>query len=106
MIEKVGRSSAKGKRYVITLEDGRRINFGQKDPKSGTYIDHGDKTKRSAYLARHLANERERELIETLTPSPALFSAYLLWSYPSDKLTTLRENVDYLNELFAEKSDK
>ena len=104
MISKIEHSTAKGKRFLITMDDGRRIHFGQKDPKTGTYIDHKDKSLRARYLARHLANPRERKLIESLTPSPALFSAYLLWAYPDDKLTTLKANAEYLNDLLEEKS--
>jgi hypothetical protein len=33
---------------------------------------------------RHLANKKEKELIETLTPSPSLFSMFLLWGKTTD----------------------
>ena len=93
-IEKLVKSSVAGKRYTAVMTDGTRISFGQKDPVHGTYIDHGDKDRRSKYLARHLANKREKQLIKNLVPSPALFSADLLWG----KSTSLRKNVEELNK--------
>jgi hypothetical protein len=41
----------------------------------------------------------ERKLIDNLTPSPALLSAFLLWGPSNDLL----ENVKRFNELFAAK---
>lgn len=99
MISKIEHSTSKDKRFTITMSDGKRISFGQKNPVNGTYIDHQNKELRKRYLSRHLANRAEKYLIDNLIPSPALFSAYLLWSLPSDKLTTLNENVKYLNAL-------
>jgi len=46
-----------------------------------------------------LGNDKESELIESLTPSPALFSMFLLWGYTSD----LQENIKYLNDLLKNK---
>lgn len=99
-IKDIRPSNVQGKRYVASMDDGRRFHFGLSNPKIGTYIDHKDATLRKNYLARHLANKREKQLIDTLTPSAALFSAYLLWSYPDEKITTLEENVALLNRLF------
>ncbi len=48
-------SNRKGKRFVAIFKDGQKIHFGQEGGK--TYIDHGDKAKRDAYLARHRVNE-------------------------------------------------
>jgi hypothetical protein len=36
----------KKKRFVAIFDDGKKIEFGQKNPKTGTYIDHSDETKR------------------------------------------------------------
>jgi hypothetical protein len=99
-IQDIRPSNAQGKRYVALMDDGKRFHFGLSNPRIGTYIDHKDQTLRKNYLARHLANNKERQLIESLTPSAALFSAYLLWSYPDEKITTLEENVALLNRLF------
>jgi hypothetical protein len=51
----VSNSNRKGKRFVATFKDGTRVHFGQAG--GSTYIDHGDKAKRDAYLARHGVNE-------------------------------------------------
>lgn len=101
MIIKLEPSSVKDKRFTATMSTGERISFGLKDAKNGTYIDHKNKELRKRYLARHLANKREKYLIDNLIPSPALFSAYLLWSYPSDKFTSINDNVNYLNSMLA-----
>ena len=83
-------STRKNKRFAITLNENGKINtyhFGLKD--GTTFIDHGDEAKRKAYLARHIANKKEKRLIETLTPSPALFSAKLLWGQTMDIISNL-----------------
>jgi hypothetical protein len=64
-----------------------------------TYIDHQDKKKRAAYLARHLGNKSENRLICNLIPSPALFSATLLWG----NNTSLFDNLKELQEAFNKK---
>jgi hypothetical protein len=51
----VSNSNRKDKRFVATFKDGTRVHFGQAG--GSTYIDHGDKAKRDAYLARHGVNE-------------------------------------------------
>lgn len=99
MIAQIEPSKAKDKRFTITMTDGKRINFGQKDPINGTYIDHKNNELRKQYLARHLANKKEKYLIDNLIPSPSLFSAYILWSYGNNKITTIKGNIDYLNSL-------
>ena len=42
---------------IFRLHKGGKVikitNFGQRNPKIGTYIDHGDKKIRAAYRARH-----------------------------------------------------
>lgn len=89
-IEELINSTRKNKRFAITLtEDGKTTtyHFGSKNSK--TFIDHGDENKRNAYLARHIANKKEKKLIETLTPSPALFSAKLLWGQTIDIISNL-----------------
>lgn len=51
----ITKSNRKGKRFVATFKDGRRVHFGAEG--ASTYIDHGDKQKRAAYIARHRVNE-------------------------------------------------
>jgi hypothetical protein len=84
-------SNKKDKRFRVFLSDNSEFDFGLKD--GSTYIDHKDKVKRMAYWLRHYANKKEKELIDNFTPSPALFSAYLLWG----KYSNLRDNIEWLN---------
>ncbi|AIW01922.1 MAG: hypothetical protein YSLV7_ORF03 [Yellowstone Lake virophage 7] len=89
-------SPKKDKRYRVFLSDGSKYDFGLKDFANGTYIDHGDKKIRFNYWARHLKNHNEQHLIDNLIPSPALFSAALLWGHS----TNLDKNIKELNILF------
>jgi hypothetical protein len=91
------------KRFRITIDltgtgdHTKHYDFGAKHGQ--TYIDHHDDKKRANSLTRHLANTTERERIENIIPSPALFSAVLLWGKSPD----LIENVRHLNSLFKQK---
>lgn len=85
------------KKHRVYLNDGTYYDFGL--DKSQTYLDHHDKTIRHNYRVRHLGNPTEKQLIETLTPSPATFSYYLLWGEHSD----LIKNIQQLNSLFKSK---
>jgi len=87
-------SDREKKRYKVVLNNGKSYNFGLKD--ASTYIDHHDKQKRNAYLKRHTASPLERNLIMNLVPSPALFSAALLWG----PHMSLYDNINHLNEVF------
>jgi len=100
MIVKIQDSPIQYKRYRVWMDDGKHYDFGLFD--GDTYIDHHDKQKRLNYLKRHLANETEKKLIENLVPSPALFSALLLWG----KHTSLRANIDELNKMWKKKHQK
>jgi len=84
------------KKYRVYLNDGTYYDFGL--DKSQTYLDHKDMTIRQNYRARHYLG-KEKELIDTLTPSPSLFSYYLLWGDNTD----LIKNIEYLNSLFINK---
>jgi len=87
-------SPKKNKRFRVYMDDGKHYDFGLDT--GSTYIDHHDKQKRLAYIARHLGNLREKRLIDSLTPSPALFSLALLWG----KHTNIDDNIKELNNLF------
>ena len=97
-------SKKKDKRYVIHIIDGNKVksyDFGLKNGE--TFIDHKDEAKRLAYLARHMSpGSKEKELIENLIPSPALFSAVLLWG----RQPTLSQNVSDLQKMFTAKYGK
>lgn len=89
------------KRFQITIDEAgkkRTFHFGLKD--GSTYLDHHDKKKRAAYLARHLGNQKENQLINNLIPSASLFSAKLLWGDSTD----LFENLKDLQKAFNEKA--
>ena len=87
----VVKSNRKGKKYTAILSDGKEVHFGSDVSK--TYVEGASKEKRAAYLARHLANDVERERVEKMIMSPALLSAYLLWGGPS-----LEKNIQVLNK--------
>ncbi len=88
------------KRFAIQIREGdkkKTYHFGLEGGE--TYIDHEDKKKRAAYLARHLGNKTENRLINNLIPSPSLFSAALLWG----KNTSLFDNLTELQAAFNDK---
>ena len=94
-------SNKLSKRFKVTLSDGKTYDFGYEDSdgKPGlTYIDGASLETRNNYLKRHMANNTENNLINNLIPSPALFSAYLLW-YGRN----LKHNIEYLNQLLVQK---
>jgi hypothetical protein len=86
------KSTHKNKKYKVVLSDGSVYHFGLKNSK--TFVEGATKQTRDAFLARHLNNPLEKDLIEKMTPSPALFSVYLLWATPS-----LEMNIKLLNSL-------
>ena len=99
-------SPKKNKRFRVYMDNSlHRGRYGVKGARpyydfgldtGSTYIDHHDKQKRLAYIARHLGNVREKRLIDSLTPSPALFSMALLWG----KYTNIDDNIKYLNSMW------
>jgi Family of unknown function (DUF5754) len=98
-IIRIEKSHIKNKRFRVYLDDGEHYDFGFQF--GSTYLDHKNKEKRENYWKRHLGNNEERHLIETLTPSPALFSALLLWGNQPN----LKKNIEILNNLFKQKDD-
>lgn len=69
---KIQSSTRKDKKLMATFANGKVVHFGAKGSK--TYLDHGDKAKREAYLARHKVNERWSDPY-----SPGALSRWLLW---------------------------
>jgi len=94
MIVDIERSPIKYKRFRVFMDDGRHFDFGLQG--GNTYLEHKDKTIRMNYWKRHYANPVEKKLIDGLVPSPALFSAYLLWG----SHTSLEKNINELNNLW------
>ena len=79
-INVVIKESNKNKRFMAIFRDhkgGKVIkitHFGQRNPKKGTYIDHGDKKLRSAYRARH-----KKDLDTKDYKRAGFLSYFLLW---------------------------
>lgn len=69
---KIQKSTRIGKRFMVTFANGKILHFGASNGK--TYIDHGDKAKRSAYLARHKVNENWNDPY-----SAGALARFLLW---------------------------
>jgi hypothetical protein len=99
MIVEITSSEKPLKRFRVTLDTGKSFDFGYKYGK--TYIDHHDKRLRTNYWKRHLGNRTEHSLISNLVPSPALFSAMILWGQSTD----LNRNIRYLNQLWHSKHE-
>jgi hypothetical protein len=95
MIINFEKSPKQHKRFRVYMNNGKYYDFGLDT--GHTYIDHRDKQKKAAYWARHIGNETERRLIQNLVPSPALFSAALLWG----PHTNIEDNINYLNHLWS-----
>lgn len=68
----IKKSTRKGKRFMVTFENGKTVHFGLDGGK--TYIDEGDKIKRAAYLARHQKRENWNDPY-----SAGALSRWLLW---------------------------
>lgn len=106
MIVKIQASPLINKRYRAIMDNGKVIDFGFKNPKTGeygsTYIDHNSGTLRAAYRKRHLANPIEKRLIDNLAQAPATLSYWILWG----DYRTIAENVKDLNAKWAIKHSK
>ena len=84
-------SQAKGKRFVAIFTDdkgkSKKVNFGLKNPKRGTFIDHADKELRKNYIARH--EVREKKFYKDPMRAATL-SRFILWGTSS----SLKQNID------------
>ena len=94
-VASIGPSTKRNKRFQVTLKNGDIYHFGLLNPVHGTYIDHGNKEIRENYIMRHYGNAKERELIDSLTPSPSLYSMYILWG----EHKSIEKNIRELNNL-------
>jgi len=95
------------KRFRIKIQEGddvKTYDFGYDG--GSTYIDNQDTKKRAAYWARHCGNSTEKQLIDNLIPSPALFSARLLWGSSSDLCDNLVELQKDFNKIFVQRQKK
>jgi hypothetical protein len=86
-----------GKRFtaIFRLHKGGKVikitHFGQRNPKQGTYIDHGDKKKRDAYRARH-----KKDLDTKDFKRAGFLSYWLLWG----NSTSLNKNIEDYKKKF------
>ena len=72
-----GVSKVKNKRFYVIYQ-GKIINFGLKN--GSTYIDHGDSTKRRAWIARHSKIKNKLgEYVIKLKTSPNFWNLKILW---------------------------
>ncbi len=72
-------SAVKGKRFLVTLKDGTKVNFGS--DKATTYLDDPNEAKRKSYLARasKQVNKNGQRLID-IKYSPSWMNYYVVWS--------------------------
>ena len=89
-------SLLENKKYRAFTNDGKHYDFGQKGSK--TYFDHQNKYLRDNYHKRHLANKKERYLIENRIMSPALLSFYILCGGYTD----IDNGIKYLNNILKQ----
>lgn len=80
------------KRFTAHFENGRKIHFGQKNPKIGTYIDHFDDKIKMNYIKRH----EVRENWDNPYAAGSL-SRYILWHKPYKNLD---DAIDDYNKRF------
>lgn len=93
----IKKSDKPGKRLMaIFSESGKKdkiVHFGLKNPKRGTYIDHGDKKLRAAYIARHEVNEKK---FYNDPKRAATLSRFILWG----DSTSLKNNIEAYKKKF------
>ena len=83
-------STSEGKKYKIVFSDPpKTIHFGSKG--SSTYLDHKDKAKREAYIARHRVNEDWSKI------NAGSLSKFLLWGESTSLSTNLASYLKRFN---------
>lgn len=91
-IYKLQKSKAKGKRFRVVNPDGKIINFGSDVGK--TFIDHKDKQKKLAWIARH--SKAGENWTYSGRDTAGFFARWLLWN--ADNLT---DSIKYLKNRFG-----
>lgn len=86
----IQKSTRKGKRFMATFANGKTVHFGATAGR--TYIDHQDKAKRSAYLARHKVNENWNDPY-----SAGALSKFITWGESTD----INKNIDDFRKRFG-----
>ena len=91
----IKKSDKPGKRLVATFrEEGKKdinTHFGLKNPKIGTFIDHGDKKIRAAYRARHKKDLETKDF-----KRPGYLSYFILWG----ETDSLKKNIELYKKKF------
>lgn len=85
----ITQSNRKDKRYMAVFENNKIINFGLKN--GSTFIDHGDKNKRDAYIKRHQVNENFNDPY-----TAGSLSRFILWG----PYTDINKNIKYFKNKF------
>tara|TARA_R110002110_G_scaffold3937_3_gene20470 strand:+ start:1017 stop:1316 length:300 start_codon:yes stop_codon:yes gene_type:complete len=91
----ITKSNRNDKRFqaVFTDDDGKKIKttqFGLKNPKIGTYIDHKNEKLKENYLKRHKKNENWNNFM-----SAGSLSRYILWNKK-----TYQQSLDNYKKIF------
>ena len=89
-------SDAKNKRLVAIFTDkgkSKKVNFGLKNPKIGTYIDTGDTVARKNYIKRHEVNEKK---FYKDPHRAATLSRFILWG----ESKSLKQNIELYKNKF------
>ena len=73
------KSTRKGKRFIVTF-NGKTVHFGSASGQA--YVDHGDREKRAAWLARHGPPGTGERWDDPTTP--AFWSRHVLWGDTPD----------------------
>jgi len=80
------------KRFTAVFDNGYKVHFGQKNPKLGTFIDHGDLALKDAYIKRHSVKEDWTDPYK-----PGTLSRYILWD---EHYWEIEDAIDDYNKLF------
>ena len=92
----LSKSKIKGKRFRITMED-HHHDFGSFPFKSGTFIDHQDEKKKSAWIARHKNDKNYNS-----KHSGIYHSRKLLWTEPTLNKSVKKYEKDHNVKLILE----
>jgi hypothetical protein len=76
------------KRFIALFSNGKTTKFGQTNSKTGTYIDHQDKLKKTNYIKRHLKDLKTNDYTR-----PGYLSIFLLW-----QKETLKDSIKDYNK--------
>jgi hypothetical protein len=79
--------ASNNKRFKVVIHN-KTYHFGQKG--GSTYIDHGDKAKRDAYIKRHKVNENWDAI------NAGSLSRFILWG----DSTNIKNNIKYYKKRF------